>query len=183
MVPLETLESLSSPGKQLPSEIALLLILLHHFILATKNPWSLRWIIAAISNPRISSKIADHRIQWLRKLRILVISQNYYGLSNLLADDQVELLLTDILSPGLAGKRESAGFRAIFSALLRTTRDATWNIVRSAYREESETWITSVLTLAADEEHWLSDKQKVQEALLVSNSVRRWKLYRPKPAS
>jgi hypothetical protein len=169
------------PLEELPSEIALLLILLHHLILANRNSLSLRWAVTAISDPRISSKLATQRLQWLRKLRILLFSRNYHALAMMVADDQVKPLIADIISPGLAGERQSAGVHTLLVSLLHTTNDTTWSIIRSAYREESEAWVLSTLPIAGDREQWVLEKQKAQEILLVQDNGRRLKLYRPRP--
>lgn len=96
-------------------------------------------------------------------------------------NQEIDDLLSDALSPEPAKSRELAAVSQEVLALQNHVRDQAWKVLRAAYREEGEKWLKNCLSLTPEAGDWLTQKQKLQEALLVSSKdTPRWKVFKPK---
>jgi hypothetical protein len=172
----------ASSSDRVPREITLFLILIHHLFLGTRSTSSLQWIVAAIAHPTVSRNISSERLHWLKQVRLAWRFGNYYAIWNLTSTKRLKDLLHNILSSGVKGMREKTAITAEIEAFRRHMRDNAWTVMRAAYREESESWLLRSLSLPREDAGWISEKQKLQEALLVAGEPPRWKIYKPKPS-
>lgn len=163
-----------------PREITLLLILIHGLTSGVRSTSSLQWIVAAIAHPSVSHNISRERLHWLQQVRLAWRFGNYYAIWKLTSIKKLEDLLHDILSPGIQGRREKAAIIAEIEVFRCHTRDIAWSVMRAAYREENESWLLRSLSLPPEDVGWMSEKQNLQEALLVAGEPPRWKVYRSK---
>jgi hypothetical protein len=170
----------ASSSDGIPREITLFLILIHHLTLGARSTSSLQWIVAAIAHPSVSHSISRERLHWLQQIRLAWRFGNYHAIWNLTSIKKLEDLLHDILSPGIKGRREKAAITAEIELFRRHTRDIAWSVIRAAYREEKESWLLRSLSLPPGDVGWISEKQNLQEALLVAGEPPRWKVYRSK---
>jgi hypothetical protein len=170
----------ASSSDSLPREITLFLILIHHLTLGVRSTPSLQWIVAAIAHPSVSHNISRERLHWLQQVRLAWRFGNYCAIWNLTSIKKLEDLLHDILSPGIKGRREKAAITAEIEVFRRHTRDIAWSVMKAAYREENESWLLRSLSLPPEDVGWISEKQKLQEALLVVGEPPRWKVYKSK---
>jgi hypothetical protein len=169
-----------SSSDSVPREITLFLILIHHLTLGARSTSSLQWIVAAIAHPSVSHSLSGERLRWLQQIRLAWRFGNYYTIWNLTSIKKLEDLLHDILSPGIKGRRERAAITAEVEVFRRHTRDIAWSVTRAAYREENESWLLHSLSLPPEDVGWISEKQILQEALLVAGKPPRWKVYKSK---
>lgn len=164
-------------------EITLFFILTHHLCLATRSSSSLQWIVTAVSHPLVVKNLSGTRLRWLKRVMLAWRCGNYHSVWSLTSKKSLDALLYDCLSPHSNGGREKAAFVAEVERFRHHVREVAWTVTRTAYREENESWLLHSLSLTREGVGWISNKQKLQEALLVPGDKPRWKLFKAKPST
>ncbi|KAG8834637.1 hypothetical protein FRC17_007939 [Serendipita sp. 399] len=162
------------------NEITLLLALLHQVVVGMRHPPTFLSALKIIIQRPPSLVLSSDRTNWLRSLVIDVKTQNYHSIRRLTSQSRLTALIQDCLSPGNHGKRQEAAITQEVTRLQHCIRDATWGVVRHAYRDETEDWLAITLQLSSNPGGWLQQKQQIQEALCSDDKPARWKLYKPR---
>jgi hypothetical protein len=156
------------------------MIMLHHLLLSIRSPSAIHPLINTLFDRRILQALGTARVQWLKRLRMALSLNNYQIIWRIADKESIQILLKDIISPGIKGRRELEAITSLVQTLRASVREAAWNAVRVAYREESEVWLLRTLSLSPESGSWLLEKSKAQQALKVPGHDNRWKVFKTK---
>ncbi|PVF97811.1 hypothetical protein CPB86DRAFT_759564 [Serendipita vermifera] len=173
---IKDLQALEKP----PRDMTLLIILLHHLVLSIRTSNAVHPLVNALFDQKIMQTLGVARLRWLKQLRMALSLNNYQMIWHITNQDYIQVLLKDILSPGITGRREIAAVTSLVETLRMSVREGAWDALRAAYREESEVWLLQTLSLPPSSAPWLEEKSKIQQALKVTDHNNRWKVFRTK---
>lgn len=182
LLPTETIHSAASPTwkRPPPREFVILLILLHHIVIGLRSSASLRWVVLAISSPLLTSKVCRNNLDWLKNIILSLRAHNYQSFWKIASEDHIATVARASSPSGTPSQRELAAIHGELHKIRQYVQGTAWCVIRIAYREESEKWLSNTLRLGPLASTWLSERQRLCEASPTDGKTSRWTIYKPK---